>query len=130
MTDVKRLQKNVVLAIYILCFAGATLNHSLDFLRGGWLPYRSGPIRLRFFWTVLVILDPVVIGLLLFNRLRSGLLLALAVMLSDVAANSYAAFMLRFGGFSPDLQWQILFLGFVLGSSPFLWPMREPSLPG
>jgi hypothetical protein len=51
-------------------------------------------------------------------------------MLVDVAANSYAAFMLHFGGFSPALQWQILFLGFVLGSSPFLWPVREPSLPG
>jgi hypothetical protein len=86
MTDVKRLQKNVVLAIYILCFAEATLNHSLDFLQGGWLPYRSGPIPLRFFWTLLVILDPVVIGLLLFNRLRSGLLLALVVMLGDVFA--------------------------------------------
>jgi hypothetical protein len=130
MTDVKSLQKNVVLAIYILCFAEATLNHSLDFLRDRWLPYRSGPIPLRFFWTVLVILDPVVIGLLLFNRLRSGLLLALVVMLVDVAANSYAVFMLHFGGFSPALQWQILFLGFLLGSSPFLWPVREPSLPG
>jgi hypothetical protein len=40
MTEVKRLQKNVVLAIYILCFAEATLNHSLDFLRGD--GYRTG----------------------------------------------------------------------------------------
>jgi hypothetical protein len=43
-------------------------------------------------------------------------------MLADVAANSYAAFVLHFPGFWPALQLQILFLGFVLGSITFLWP--------
>jgi hypothetical protein len=119
---VNRSQKNIVLAIYILCFAAATLNHLLDFLRGGWLPYTTGPALLTLFWTALVLLDPLVIGLLLFHRLRSGLSLALAIMLADVAANSYAAFVLHFPGFWPALQLQILFLGFVLGSITFLWP--------
>jgi hypothetical protein len=77
---------------------------------------------LKLFWTLLVLLDPTVIALLLFQRLRSGLLLALAIMLADVAANSYAAFALHFRGFSTALLLQTLFLGFVLGSISFLWP--------
>lgn len=122
MSGKNRLQRNVVLATYILCFAGATINHSLDFLRDGWLPYRLGPPLLRFFWTLLVILDPTVIALLLFRRLRSGLSLALAIMLVDVGANGYAALALHLGGFSIPLLLQALFLGFVLGSISFMWP--------
>ena len=122
MSGTDRLRRNVVLAIYVLCFAGATINHSLDFLHEGMLPYRLGPPLLKLFWTLLVILDPTVIALLLFRRLRSGLLLALAIMLADVAANSYAALALHFLGFSTALLLQTLFLGFVLGSISFLWP--------
>ncbi len=70
-------------------------------------------------------LDPAIIFLLVRYR-RIGLLAALSVMLLDVAANGYAAFTLHDNGFALALPLQCTFLGYVLGSLPFLWP--EPHL--
>ena len=114
----------VALGIYILCFAIGTLSHALDFMMLGPRPYSWGPPLLEVFWSTLVVLDAMVVILLLAGRLRSGLVLAAGVMLCDVAANAYAAFVLRVGGFDFALPLQAAFLGFVLGSIGFLWPTR------
>ena len=113
-----------VLAIYIACFAVATAFHALDLIRWGWLPYRFAPLPLNAFWTILVILDPAVIALLLLGKRRSALLLSCGIMIADVLVNSYALFGLGYSEFAVSLQLQGGFLGFVLGSLPFLWPKR------
>ncbi len=114
-------KQRAVLLVYLLCFAQGAVAHVLDFMRRGWPPYHHGPLLLRLFWTALVLLDPAVLFLLLKHR-RVGLLAAAAVMLLDVAANSYGAFVLHDDGFTPALPLQCGFLGYVLGSLPFLWP--------
>lgn len=56
---------------------------------------------------------------------RAGLALAAIIMVCDVAANSYAFFVLGIEGFAVALPLQAAFLGFVLGSIGFLWPAPE-----
>ncbi len=119
------LKRRAVLTCYCLCFAQGIIAHILDVARRGWpFYYYLGPLFIRIFWTALILLDPVVILLLLRYR-RAGLVLAAAVMLLDVAANSYAAFALHDNGFALALPLQCAFLGYILGSLPFLWPTRR-----
>ncbi|NIJ20615.1 CHASE2 domain-containing sensor protein [Sphingomonas naasensis] len=112
------------LAVYIVCFGIGAVNHARDFVVGGLRPYRWGPPLLEAFWTSLIVLDSLVIVLLLARRIRLGLSLALAVMIADVAINSYAWLRLGLVGFNLPLQ--AAFMGFALGTTPFLWPDRAP----
>lgn len=111
----------VALGLYAVCFAGGAFNHARDFLGHGPRPYAAAPLPLEVFWSALLPLDVAVVILLRGGRRRAGLVLAAAIMVVDVGANSYAV---RAYGwdFSTALQLQSLFLGFVLGSLPFLWP--------
>lgn len=77
------------------------------------------------FWTALTVLDPAVVLALVFGWRRTGLALALAIMVADVAVNSYAFYGLGYSVFSSALQMQTAFGGFVLGSIAFLWPRKE-----
>lgn len=104
-------------------FLGAAANHGHDFLVSGWRPYAGEPPALEAFWTSLVVIDPLVVVLLLLLRRRSGLLAGLAVMVADVAVNATVAFTRAGYATSPDLLMQVGFLGFVLGSLPWLWPV-------
>jgi len=117
--------RRIALAVYILCFAIGTVSHALDFLALGQRPYSWGPPLLEAFWSSLVVLDPIVAGLLLFGKRRTGLVLAAIIMVCDVAANSYAFFVLGIEGFAVALPLQAAFLGFVLGLIGFLWPAQE-----
>jgi hypothetical protein len=114
-------------ATYIACFGIGAVSHAFDFLSRGWRPYSFGPPALEAFWTSLVVLDALVIALLIANWRRCGLLLAAVVMVTDVSANAFASFALRIPGFGLALILQTAFLGFVLGSLPFLWPSKSPS---
>ena len=116
--------QRVALAVYIVCFATGTVSHALDFLALGLRPYSWGPRSLEVFWSSLVVLDMAVVALLLSGRRRAGLALTAIIMVCDVAANSYAAFVLGIEGFAVALPLQAAFLGFVLGSIGFLWPAR------
>lgn len=111
----------LVVGVYVAAFAIATAFHVFDLMRWGFLPYRFAPWPANAFWTSLTILDPLVILLLAIGRRRPAILLALAIMLGDVAANAYALFALGYAEFARSLPVQAAFLGFVLGSSPFLW---------
>lgn len=82
---------------------------------------------LNLFWTALILLDAAVVILLLLGHRRSGLVLALAIMVLDMAANSYVLFGLNIPFFAVPIQLQTAFLGFVLGSIAFLWPKPERS---
>lgn len=99
--------------------------HARDIAAGGWLPYRSAPMALNLYWTSLAVLDPATVILLL-RRPRTGLYLALAVMISDVAVNSWAAltvFQDRF--WMPALWLHIAFLALIVGCLPWLYSALE-----
>ena len=114
--------QRIALAVYVLCFAIGAVSHALDFIALGPRPYSWGPPLLETFWSSLVVLDPAAAGLLLFGKRRAGLALAAIIMVCDVAANSYAFFVLGIEGFTLALPLQAAFLGFLLGSIGFLWP--------
>ncbi|WP_210357435.1 hypothetical protein [Sphingomonas beigongshangi] len=112
---------STTLGLYVICFGAGAFNHARDFLARGSRPYAFLPLPLELFWSALLPLDLAVIILLSCGCRRTGLTLAAAIMLVDVTANSHAV---RSYGWDVGaaLQLQTLFLGFVLGSLPFLWP--------
>lgn len=117
--------QRIALGIYIACFAIGTVTHARDFWVLGLRPYEGAPILLEAFWSSLVVLDAAAAALLVFGKRRAGLTLAAIIMVCDVAANSYAFFVLGIEGFAVALPLQAAFLGFVLGSIGFLWPAPE-----
>lgn len=119
--------KRLALAVYILCFGIGTLSHARDFLTGGWLPYRHGPLAFRAFWTSLLLLDLAVVVLLARGKRRAGIALALAIMVADVTVNASYAWTQYGGWFPANVPIQALVLGFVLGSFGFLWPREAPA---
>jgi len=121
--------QRIALGVYVACFTIGTISHALDFWALGLRPYSWGPPLLEAFWSSLVVLDPVAAGLLLLGKRRAGLVLAAAIMVCDVVANSYAFFVLGIEGFAVALPLQAAFLGFVLGSIGFLWPDRATHSP-
>lgn len=118
------LRARMVLGAYVVCFALAGLNHARDFLALGWRPYYWGPRPLEVFWTSLIILDALAIAALLSRHKAIGLLLSVGIMLADVAANTYALVVLDIPEFGVSVPLQATFLGFILGSLPFVWPRR------
>ena len=113
-----------VYGIYIACFGIGAFNHARDFLAYGWRPYSWGPPLLEAFWTSLIVLDTLAIVMFLTRFKKSALLTAAAIMISDVAANTYALNVLNMPGFGLAIPLQATFLGFVLGSLPFVWPQE------
>jgi hypothetical protein len=111
-----------VVIIYAFCLTGAGLNHACDIINGGWLPYRSVCTALNWYWTSLTVVD-LLAATLLFIQPKAGLLLTLAIIVSDVGINSYVRYSVIPGGWYGEvsLQLQTLFLGFVLGSFPCLF---------
>lgn len=112
----------VTLGVYIACFGIGAFNHASDFWRYGWRPYRWGPLPLEAFWTSLLVWDVLAIAMLLSRFRRSALLLAAAIMGVDVVANTYALVILDMPAFGLAVPLQATFLGYVLGSLPFVWP--------
>ena len=123
--EVTRSIERILLGVIGLGFAIGFTTHALDFWWFGWAPYMFGPPALNLFWNSLVVLDASVVALLLLGLRRWGLGLGLAIMLGDVAANSYAWTGLGLVAFQPALVAQTGFLGLLLGSVGFLWPRTE-----
>ena len=117
-------RSRVVIGLYISCFGAGTYNHARDFLTYGLRPYNSGPPLLEVFWTSLILLDLLAIAMLLSRFKRLGLSLAAAIMIADVTANTYALVVLNMPDFGLAVPLQATFLGFVLGSLPFVWPRK------
>lgn len=114
-----------VLGIYVAGFLFGAAVHARDFVLHGPRPYAGDwPLALEAFWMALLPLDLLTAGLLAMGRRRSGLVLAAAVMLVDVAVNAWAMLALNIAGLTLPLLLQTLFLGFILGSIGFLWPRR------
>jgi hypothetical protein len=112
-------QVQLTLAVYAIAFLIGTSTHLIGVLRGWWMPHHP---FLNAYWASLTFLDPLVVFLLIRSP-RMGLLLALAIMLTDVGVNSIATYFNTDGHYAVDyfVQLQSAFLGFVLGSAPFLW---------
>ena len=120
-------RSRVVLGLYISCFGAGAYNHARDFLTYGLRPYNWGPPLLEVFWTSLILLDLLAIATLLSRFKRLGLGLAAAIMISDVTANTYALVVLNMPAFGLAVLLQATFLGFVLGSLPFVWHREMPA---
>lgn len=115
------------LAVQIVGFSAGAFNHARDFLTRGWRPYRWAPMpAFEIYWSALLFLDLAVVVLLSTGRIRPGLLLAVAIMVSDVAINIAATRMAGAAGFGSALLWQSVFLGFVVGSVGLLWIAARP----
>lgn len=124
MADGQNLPSRVALSVYVVCFSIGAFNHARDFLTWGWRPYAWGPPLLEAFWTSLLPLDLMVGGLILAGCQRLGIILAVAVMIGDVAANTFAWLRLDISAFATAVPLQAAFLGYVLGSAPFVWPEK------
>jgi hypothetical protein len=116
----------LALAGYVLAFAFGACVHATVLL--GWWGSPPHPVNpwLAYGYDSLVFFDPLVIALLL-RFPRAGLLLAVAIMLADVGVNTFAAYMsthVPVDRYAADYgaRANSAFLGFVLGTAPFLWP--------
>jgi hypothetical protein len=111
---------SVIIVIYALCLLSGTSTHAYQISVEGWLPYKAVPVPLNVYWTWLVVADFIAV-VLLFWRPRLGIALTLLIMISDVSINSYALYGLNLIQYPFALELQALFLGFVVGSAPFVW---------
>jgi hypothetical protein len=106
---------------YALCLGGATYNHVMDLVRGGFLPYTNTPLPFNVYWTSLTFFDSLAI-LLLFVFPRWGILTTVMIMVTDIAVNTYSTY--HFWdltiGTNVFLQLQILFGVFVFITSPLM----------
>ncbi len=110
--------------VMVAGFAWGTLTHAADWWRFGWWPYRFGPPLPNAFWNALVLLDAVTVVLLAHRRPRHGVVLAVTVMVVDVAVNAWAWRMLGIDAFATAVPVQAAFLGYVLGAAPLVWGAR------
>lgn len=120
-----RTGRRLVIVIYIIALAVGTSTHINDIVTNGILPYRNAPMWLNIYWTTLTLLDPLAI-LLLCIRLRAGVFLTLATMVTDVAFNSYAGLVIWKISFFQNvpLLLQAAFLAFVVLTAPRLLHRR------
>jgi hypothetical protein len=111
----------LIMMTYIVAFAIGTATHINIILHGWWAPHHP---LLNTYWTSLALLDPLTIVLLV-RAPRLGMPLALIVMLTDVAINSIASYLYADAGgryaVNYFVQLQTAYLGFLLGSAPFVW---------
>jgi hypothetical protein len=77
----------IVQAIWVLGYSIGTITHTVDLFLGGTDVYSSFPVPLRLFWVLLTVLDPLVVGLILFRR-HAGVVLGICVIVLDVGINA------------------------------------------
>jgi hypothetical protein len=112
----------ILRSAYALCLLAATCTHVwIVATHGLFWDYGGAPVLSRIYWTSLTLLDPLG-AVLLFLRPKVGILLALAIIISDVAHNTWL--MWRIIG----VDWlnlmyvsQVVFLVFVLLTASQAW---------
>ncbi|RPK83643.1 hypothetical protein [Streptomyces sp. ADI98-10] len=119
-----------VIAAVLILVGGVA--HVVDLVRHGLWAHAWAPGWLNLYWSSLAVLDPLAAVLLLRGK-RIGLDLACGVMVTDLAANLYAAYGLRDSGLlaEPGLQRIVVFALFVFGAAPFVrrWLVQGPLSP-
>lgn len=108
-----------ILVVWIVGFLIGTATHVLDLLAGGFDTYAEFPTAVRLFWVSLTILDPITVVLLALRRL-AGVILALAVILVDIAVN-WTVFVTLAGFPLFAVVNQTLFAVVLLTTAPMLW---------
>jgi hypothetical protein len=109
----------LVRAAWIVGFLIGTTTHVADLVLGGTDVYAGFPLALRIFWVALTVVDPLVVVLLAFGR-RAGVVLAIAVILVDIAVN-WTVFA-TIGGLGVfGVVNQTLFAALLVGTAPWLW---------
>ncbi len=118
--------ERIVVAILVAGFAIGTTTHLLHLLRRGWIVFEAAPAWMNLYWAALTAIDPCA-ALLLWLRRPAGLALGTAIIVSDVAINSYALYGLALPVDFLSLRLQTLFCGLLLGATAFLQqPARTP----
>ena len=113
-----------ILLMYSLGFLIGTYTHVHGVLTHGWLAWPV-PLAIGLYWDALTFLDPLTV-LLLWRSPRVGLVLALAIMVSDVSVNTLVYQAGYFGPPTPhmvpvSLFDQALFGLFVVLTAPLVW---------
>ncbi len=83
-----------ILGVYVIVFLGGGLRHGYDILTAGFLPLSIFPRALQLYWDSLFLFDLLAVALIFLHR-RKALLLAMAIMATDVTANIYAEYLLH-----------------------------------
>ncbi|WP_345215563.1 hypothetical protein [Georgenia halophila] len=107
------------MVVWIVGFLIGTTTHILDLVAGGLGTYAEVPTPLRLFWVSLTVIDPVTAALLALRR-RAGIVLALIVILVDIAVN-WTVFATVGGHPLFGVVNQTLFAAILLVTAPILW---------
>lgn len=121
----------IIRLLFALCLLAATVNHLQAVINHGWLwdyGYGAGTwLGSRLFWGALTILDPLAVWLL-FARPNAGLTLTTAIILTDVAHNTFYV--------ATHQQWlasfylsQVAFMVAVILLAPLAWQRRASLIP-
>lgn len=108
-----------ILAAWVIGFLIGTTTHIADLVAGGLQTYAEFPTPLRLFWISLTVLDPITVALLLLRQ-RTGIVLALIVILTDIAVN-WTVFLTIAGNPLFGVVNQTVFAAFLLVTTPTLW---------
>ncbi|MDR6866581.1 hypothetical protein J2Y69_001174 [Microbacterium resistens] len=111
--------RSAVQVVWIAGFLIGTASHILDLIAGGTDTYGGFPPALRAFWLSLTVLDPLT-ALLVLLRKRAGIILAIVVMLTDIAVN-WTVFFTIGGNPLFGVVNQTLFAVVLLATAPALW---------
>lgn len=113
--------------IYAVCLAGASFNHARIVVAHGlnW-NYGGLPSFVCVFWTALTFVDALAV-ILLMTKPIVGLVLTVAIIVADVAINSWVG--MTYGFDIPAQLAQTLFLVFVLTTCRIAWrpELQEPA---
>lgn len=106
--------------IWIGGFTVGALSHIWDILHAGTRAYDGYAEPIRFFWFSLALIDPFVV-FLLWDKRRSGVVLAVLTIMIDYAVNVSVSLPLSVGSVPAGLTRLTLFAAVVLGTAPMLW---------
>ncbi len=79
-------KKLIITGVYLLGFLVGVVSHLYDIYIHGFLGYTFAPFLLNVYWTLLTLFDAAVIILLL-TKFRTGVILAIVVMVTDILVN-------------------------------------------
>jgi hypothetical protein len=109
----------VIRAILAAGLAAGACMHLVDLVERGPLGSPHQPLAFNVFWTSLAALDPLG-ALLLITRSRAGIVLTLAIMVTDVSVNLAAS-----DHITASANWrlwsQVAFAAFALVGAPRVW---------
>lgn len=118
----------VVRLIWIVGFLVGTTTHVIDLVVGAADVYAGFPGGVRAYWVSLTVLDPLAVVLTAF-RLRAGVVLGVAIIVSDVILNT-VVFAVIGGLGAGGLVMQAVFGVVVVATAPLLWRAARRRQPG